>query len=252
MRRSLASRLGAATVLTVLLVAGVLAVEHALAQDQPLTPRADVDDGRRLYQRDCLHCHGPLGEGTTRGPAIDLEGTAAVHYMVSSGRMPIQHPDQRIRRREPAYTDDEIQALVDYVDGFVTGPEVPEVTVSRDRLARGSRLYRLHCAACHQLIGTGGVLVGREAAPSLHPPTPLQVGDAVRAGPGEMPAFPAEEIPPEDLDALVSYVTLEIQDPTDRGGLALGHFGPFSEGFAAWLVGIGTLLGVSFWIGSRT
>lgn len=251
----LTRRLGAAVVVTVLVAGGVTLLEHALARpahDEPLKPHPDLDDGRRLYQRDCVYCHGPVGGGTTQGPPINLKGTAAVHYMVSTGRMPIQDPDQPIRRREAAYTEDEIDALIGYVDGFVSGPSVPEVHTSRDRLSRGSRVFQLNCAACHQLVGTGGVLVGREAAPGLHLPTATQVGDAVRAGPGEMPAFSTEEIPREDLDALASYVTLELQDPTDRGGLSLGHFGPFSEGFAAWFLGIGTLLGVSLWIGRRT
>ena len=38
----------------------------------------------------------------------------------------------------------------------------------------------------------------------------------------------------------------------DPGGIAAGHIGPVSEGAVGWLIGLGLLLGVSRWIGTRT
>jgi ubiquinol-cytochrome c reductase cytochrome c subunit len=43
-----------------------------------------------------------------------------------------------------------------------------------------------------------------------------------------------------------------LQDNPDYGGFGLGGIGPVSEGMFAWLVGIGSLVGVATWIAAHT
>lgn len=222
----------------------------------------EVADGRRLFQRDCVICHGPEGQGTERAPSIVDDGTASVHFMLTSGYMPLidpytprgddAPPDQRMRRREPAYSPEQIDAIVAYAATIVEGPEIPEVDASEDRVAKGGRLYRLHCAACHQMIGTGGVLVDRKYAPTLAHASAVETVEVLRTGPGTMPKYSEEQISPEEADAIAAYVVHVIQQPQDPGGFGFGHLGPFSEGAVAWFLGIAALLGISLWIGERT
>lgn len=238
----------AATVSAAALLAGV---DAAGSQEEPLEPRPPAESAQRLFQRDCAVCHGPRGGGTSDGPSIEESGTAAVHFMLTTGYMPLEDPEQETFRRPPAYSDAQIAALVDYVDQFTSGPEVPDVTVDEDAVARGGELFRLHCAACHQFVGTGGILVGAEEAPTLHHATTVEVVEALRVGPGTMPAFSEDDISPDGADAIASFVDLVVREPGDPGGVSLGHFGPWSEGFVAWFVGLGALLVLAGWIGKR-
>jgi ubiquinol-cytochrome c reductase cytochrome c subunit len=231
----------------------VSAQETAVTEPEPVRPRSDVDDGRKLFQRDCVYCHGPSGAGTMRGPDIRDRGAAGVDFMLRTGRMPLGDTDQRIERGAPLYTREEIAAIVDHARTFVDGPDIPDVGVDEDVIARGGELFRMHCAACHQMVGTGGILVGDDRpAPTLVVADATEVGEAIRFGPGTMPRFPEDVLSDDDVDAIATYVQLEIQQTTDRGGIPLGHFGPWTEGAVAWIVGLGALLGISAWIGKRT
>jgi ubiquinol-cytochrome c reductase cytochrome c subunit len=221
-------------------------------QSRPLEPRPDEDDGRRLFQRDCVVCHGPLGEGTNRGPGITDEGAAGVDFVLRTGRMPLSNPDEPMRRRAAKYTDDEIAAIVDHARTFVEGPEVPEVAVDPQTVARGGELFRRHCAACHQMVGTGGVLVGERPSPALLRADPTEVVEALRYGPGTMPRFSPETLSDAEATAVATYVAEVIRSPRDAGGFSLGHFGPWTEGADADEPGDGALLAVSGWIGRRT
>jgi ubiquinol-cytochrome c reductase cytochrome c subunit len=206
-------------------------------------------DARPVYLRDCATCHGPAGEGSSRGPTITNAGGALVDYELTSGRMPISEPGDQVRRRRPRYSPTEIDALVDYVADFGSGPPVPTVDLAHADVPRGGELWRLNCAACHSWSGTGGALLGREA-PSVHASTPAQVAEAVRAGPGSMPSFGDESFSDDDVNALAAYVR-ELQHPDDRGGNPLLRLGPLPEGAVAWILGIGSLLLFVTWVGER-
>ena len=73
-----------------------------------------------LYARECAWCHGGRGEGTERAPNLngELDGAAYTHFMLDSGRMPIADPEAAVRRSTPVFSDQQIQALADYVAGF--------------------------------------------------------------------------------------------------------------------------------------
>lgn len=232
-------------------------------------PVAPTVDARTLYLSDCAICHGSDGHGTDRGPALVEVGRASTDYELSTGRMPLaaaghtDDPGTPIRplpgktvgdpgaiptRHAPAYSSDTIAALVDYVAQLTGGggPQVPS-PVSGD-VARGGELFRLQCAACHEWAGTGGALFQREA-PSLHSATPVQIAEAVRIGPGQMPAFGTAALSDGDVNDLVGYVGY-LDAPDDRGGADLGHIGPVAEGAVA----LAAILGVALflrWIGQR-
>ncbi|MDP8930973.1 MAG: c-type cytochrome, partial [Actinomycetota bacterium] len=133
-------------------------------EDRPLAPRPEAESPRELYLRDCVYCHGPDGGGTSQGPSLKEVGTASVDFYLRTGRMPLESPEEKPRRRQSNYTDREIDELVDYVGSFISGPPVPEVEVDPELMAEGGQLYRLNCAACHQFVGVGGPLIGSDEA----------------------------------------------------------------------------------------
>ncbi|MDP8960738.1 MAG: cytochrome c, partial [Actinomycetota bacterium] len=141
--------------------------------------------------------------------------------------------------------------LVDYIGTFISGPPVPEVEVDPELMAEGGQLYRLNCAACHQFVGVGGPLIGSDEAPTLHHASPTEVVETIRVGPGTMPEFSEEQLSEEEAQAIASFVALVIQAPRDEGGSAIGHYGPFAEGFVAWM-SMGALLLAALWMGRRT
>ena len=196
---------------------------------------------RAIYQRDCATCHGASGRGTSRGPKLAGVGTALVSYMLSTGRMPISHPTDRLERGAPAYDEATQDGLVRYVASFGPGgPSIPDVALDHADLGDGLQLYALDCAPCHSAAGSGGALLD-ESAPDLRAATPSQVADAVRGGPSPMPVFGQAALSSQQLDDVVAYVQ-QLRHPDDRGGFALDRLGPLPEGAVALLVGLGGLV----------
>ena len=215
-----------------------------------------IETGEGLYLTGCSSCHGVDGagvvteDGVRRGPSLRESGEASAFYYLSTGRMPLSDPENQARRKEPAFTEEEIEALVAYVGSLGDGPAapVPEVDVAGTDLARGGLLYRANCQACHSAFGSGGALSYGYSAPSLYAATPTEVGAAVRIGPGLMPVFSETVIDDEELDDLAAYVEY-LESPANPGGAQIGRNGPVPEGFVAWMVGIGGLLLMVAWVG---
>lgn len=222
--------------------------------------------GEQLYLRDCAWCHGDRGEGTERGPDVTTgtNGPAMNDFMLSSGRMPIEHPRAKSLRRTPVYTTDQTDAIVEYMRTFdAPGPEIPDVELEGE-LAEGLTLYQENCAACHSTTGIGGALTpGREphiegelasrtslVAPSLHESSAIQIAEATRVGPGTMPVFAEETIDDEQLSAITRYIVY-LQDPADPGGAPVGRVGPVIEGGIGWILGVGILVIFIRWIGTK-
>jgi ubiquinol-cytochrome c reductase cytochrome c subunit len=221
----------------------------AVGATVPIT-QPTPDDVRTTYLGDCATCHGSEGRGTNRGPSIVGVGRASVDYMLSSGRMPIDDPNEGLHRRKPAYGPAMRRALIDYVATFGTGGlDIPVVQRRAADVAFGGELFRLHCAACHSWAGEGGALLHREA-PTLRHSTVTQIAEAIRVGPGGMPAFGTAALDDQQLASVVAYVRA-LRHPRDRGGLSLWHLGPLPEGAVAWVIGIGLLILATQWIGER-
>src|SRR5207244_13465277 len=104
-------------------------------------------------------------------------------------------------------------------------------------VAQGGELVRQQCAACHAWWGEGGALIEREA-PATQPATPTQIAEAVRTGPGNMPAFGRAAIPDDHLHSLVAY-TAYLDEPRARGAEPPRHVRPLHEGPAPGLRGPG-------------
>ncbi len=215
-------------------------------------PGAGIEREAELtYLADCASCHGDEGEGTNRGPALAGVGNASTYYYLSTGRMPIETPDTKVRRRDPAYSPELIEALVEHVDRFGSGgPDIPHVSPEHAEVALGGKLYRAQCASCHTTAGAGGALL-RQDAPSVYHTTPTETATAIRAGPGTMPAFGEAALSDEELNDVVAYVDY-LARPQDRGGEPLWHLGPLIEGLVAWVFGLGALVLLALWIGKPT
>ncbi len=225
-----------------------------------------VDDGRTLYMRDCAWCHGDRGDGTDRGSEILTapNGGAMIDFVLSTGRMPIGHPAERIQRKSSVYSPEQIDAIVGFVESLgPEGPEVPDPEVDPNERGRGAELYQENCAACHGSTAIGGALSsGRRrqprrpavssgiTAPPLDKSSPREVAEAMLVGPGTMPVFSHDTFSESEVDAIVSYVAY-LQKADSRGGLPMGRIGPWSEGAAGWVVGLGLLLLLSRWIGEK-
>jgi ubiquinol-cytochrome c reductase cytochrome c subunit len=233
------------TVVALALVAGPV---QGQAQPTPSAAPPDRPLGEFLYLRDCAFCHGNRGEGTPSGVGLQSIGPAEVDYTLTTGRMPVSKPGEPRRRRPSAYTPEETAALVDYMRPFIArSPDIPHVEPDAGDLGEGGQLYRALCAACHQWAGQGGALLGGINSPHLKDSTPLQIAEAIRAGPVNMPSFVLTD---HQVDSIVRYV-LYLRDPEDRGGNGLWHFGPLPEGAVAWVFGLGAVLMLSRWIGTR-
>jgi ubiquinol-cytochrome c reductase cytochrome c subunit len=215
------------------------------------------------YLRDCAVCHGADARGTDLGPDLHGAGAAQVDFQLATGRMPVPTGDaansrprpsaaEAQARRTPKYDAATRRALVEYVVDLAGGggPPIPDIDAGAGNVAAGGTTFRLQCAACHAWSGDGGALLQREA-PSTHPATPLEIAEAVRSGPGNMPAFGRAAVSDEQLQSLVKYVRY-LDHADDRGGTPLWHLGPLAEGAVAIVIGLGVLVLAVRWIGTRS
>jgi len=234
--------------LAVLLVVA-LAVTVFLALAAHATPRVrtsarsapDLTRGRQLFLTSCSTCHGAGGHGTDDGPDLAGVGAASADFMLTTGRMPLADPNAQAVRKPPAFSPAEIDDLVAYVASLGSGPAIPDVNTRRGNLSEGGRLFRFNCAACHSSTGAGGALSLGKDAPPLHQATAVQIGEAIRTGPGQMPVFGPDTLTDHQVDSVARYVKY-LQHPDDPGGFSLGRIGPITEGMVALLLGIPILL----------
>jgi ubiquinol-cytochrome c reductase cytochrome c subunit len=198
--------------------------------------------GRELYLTGCQSCHGFAARGVPgTAPSLHGVGAASADFYLSTGRMPLDDPHSQPDRTEPAYDPQSIADLVAYI-GSLGGPAVPQVDVvgGRLNLAEGQRLFTENCAACHQIVGRGGVMAGA-FVPTLLEATPRQVVEAARIGPYVMPRFSEAQLGDRQLASIARYVQY-AKHPENPGGWALFNVGPVPEGMVAWLIGLLALL----------
>ena len=219
-----------------------------------------IAKGRTLFQVGCSSCHGQNAEGiiTKRGnqygPPLVGVGAAAVDFQVGTGRMPMAQPGVQAARKKPVYSQDEIDALAAYVQSLGPGPAVPDVTqsdIDNADVVKGGQFFRTNCTACHNFAGSGGALPGGKHAPSLRGVTPKHLYEAMLTGPQQMPVFSDGVLSPQDKKDIIAYLKKNEATPS-YGGFTLGSIGPVSEGMFAWIVGLGSLVGVGIWITSAS
>ena len=221
--------------------------------------------GQHLYMRDCAYCHGSEGKGTSQGPDLTVEtnGGALTDFVLRTGRMPVAAPPQQMEPGPPVYSEGEIAEIVAYVTSQFRppGPDVPHIDLGKGELAEGQEVYQEHCAACHSTTGIGGAMLIHPdedeprktrgiVIPDFGRSNAQAVAEAVRTGPGSMPVFGMRAISDHELESLLVYMGY-LKDPADEGGAPIGRVGPVVEGAVGWLVGLGLLLLVIRWIGTK-
>lgn len=237
---------------TVLAPAGQSAAETGTSQQ--------VAEGKALFAVGCASCHGLNGEGqqsgTILGPSLIGVGAASVDFQVSTGRMPMAKPAAQAPVKPSRYTEEETAALAAYVASLAPGPAIPDPSeydtsnVSEEDIARGGELFRTNCSACHNFAGAGGALPNGKYAPSLYGVSNKILYEAMLIGPQQMPVFSDKVLTPEDKQAIIAYLN-DLHEQPNQGGLTLGGLGPVSEGFWAWALGIGSLIGFAVWIAAK-
>jgi ubiquinol-cytochrome c reductase cytochrome c subunit len=230
---------------------GTLYAGFAPGGSADATNNTAIQQGRQLFMSGCSSCHGLNAEGGATAPSLIGVGAAAVDFQVGTGRMPLaQHGTQAPQKRN-RYSDTDTELLATYVASLAPGPPIPtDLNYQSADVAFGGALFRTNCAQCHNFAGSGGALTYGKYAPSLSDATPKQIYGAMITGPESMPVFGDQEITPAQKLAIIKYIR-EIKTSPNPGGAGLGRVGPVSETVVAWLVGIGGLVIVTMWIGSK-
>lgn len=219
-----------------------------------------IREGRQLYDTSCVTCHGANLQGVQdRGPSLIGVGEAAVYFQVSSGRMPMVRNEAQAVRKPTKFDARQTDAIGAYIQANGGGPttvrdengEIATTSLRGDDIARGSELFRLNCASCHNFTGRGGALSSGKFAPELDAPNEQQIYQAMATGPQNMPKFSDRQLSPDEKRDIIAYIksASETQSP---GGYGLGGFGPASEGMAMWAIGIVAVVGAAMWIGARS
>ncbi len=219
-----------------------------------------IREGKQLYDTSCVTCHGANLQGVAdRGPSLIGVGEAAVYFQVSSGRMPMAMNGAQAVRKPEKFDAHQTDALGAYVAANGGGPsvirdangEIAQESLRGDDIARGSELFRMNCASCHNFTARGGALSGGKFAPPLAEANEQQIYDAMITGPQNMPKFSDRQLTPEEKRDIVAYVKNSAEEKSP-GGWDLGGFGPATEGLAIWVIGITAVVGAAMWIGSRS
>lgn len=231
-----------------------MGVTAAVATTQPDPDPALVRAGQDVYGARCALCHGEGGLGQGEVPGIVGVGAAAIDFVIRTGRMPIEQIDEPIRHGPQILSDGDREALIAYIPtlGDERGPEIPDVSGWEEGdLARGLELFTSNCAACHGPTAAGIAVGQRDVSSNLDVATPLEIAEAIRIGPGVMPVFGEDQLDEEDLDAIIAWV-VDLRAREAPGGAQIGRSGPVSEGFVAWIVGMGLLTVVMYLLGERS
>lgn len=264
LRRRLGSML--ALGLALVLIGGL----YTVLVPQPQVATAQLDDaliaeGRELYvNHSCITCHGTNLQGVPgRAPSLIGMGEAAVHFQVSTGRMPLARQEAQARRKDPlpAFDPDtaegrqNLRALGAYIQANGGGPERPAqrgTELIGPDPARGGALFRLNCASCHNFTGRGGPLPNGKFAPYLRPATPEQLYTAMLTGPQAMPSFGDRTLTPEEKENIIAYLLSIRGQRNTPGGFNLGEIGPAAEGTVAFLVGLAAMVALAVWVGAKS
>jgi ubiquinol-cytochrome c reductase cytochrome c subunit len=231
----------------------------AFAEDNRQLSAAAME-GQALFNDSCITCHGRDAQGVAgRGPSLIGVGSAAVEFQVGTGRMPMTRQEAQAEEKPPVFDDAQTKQLGQYIQELGGGPQVPSGALTDDpqsnpdALAKGGELFRKNCTSCHGFGGGGGALSSGKYAPSLHSATTEQIYAAMLTGPQNMPVFGDNELTPDQKREIITYVTVQLQQDKDPGGLFnLGRYGPVTEGLAIFLIGITILVFSTLWIAGKS
>ncbi len=246
----------------VLLLLGLFVMGGAYAVAAPqqaaasTTASGDADRGEKLFQANCSTCHGPSGQGGSAGPSLVGVGAAATDFQVGSGRMPLEATAPQAPEKEVKFSEQDVADLSAYVATLGPGPAIPseeilQVVEQDERLAEGNELFRVNCAMCHNVVGSGGALTRGKYAPALDGVSEKHIYEAMVSGPQSMPVFNDANITPEEKQSIISYLKYVEAQPSP-GGLSLGSLGPVTEGLFAWVGLLGIIIACTVWLGAKS
>lgn len=229
-----------------------------------------VNQGKDIYEVACITCHGANLQGVQdRGPSLVGVGEGAVYFQVHSGRMPMKRNEAQASRKDARFNEQQTLALAAYVNANGGGPGIvkdSDGNIAMDSLrgshndngeidpqdvSRGSDLFRLNCASCHNFTGRGGALSGGKYAPTLDNANEQEIYQAMLTGPQNMPKFSDRQLSADEKKDIIAYIKSAKETPS-QGGYGLGGIGPVTEGMLMWIVGIVVLIGAAMWIGTRS
>jgi ubiquinol-cytochrome c reductase cytochrome c subunit len=258
---------GLLVILMGLIVTGALYAAFSPASAKIDDSAAMAKKGHELFLVGCSFCHGTSGQGVKTldgnqlGPPLAGVGAAAVDFQVGTGRMPATQPGPQIPQKEVTYTPTEISELAAYVATLGPGPEIPNAAdyslaglsdaQRQEAIARGGQIFLTNCTACHNFEGSGGAMPNGGYAPKIRGVEPKYIVEAMLTGPQAMDTFSNGNLSVEEKRDIIAYLQ-SLQDNPDYGGFGLGGIGPVSEGLFAWLVGVGSLVGIAVWIAAHT
>jgi ubiquinol-cytochrome c reductase cytochrome c subunit len=258
---------GLLVVLLGLLLTGGLYAAFSPASAHDDDSAAQIEKGRQLFLVGCSFCPGDNGQGVKTldgnqlGPPLAGVGAAAVDFQVGTGRMPAVQPGPQIPQKEHSYTPDEIAALAAFVASLGPGPAIPdrsEYDISdmtdeqlQEAITRGGEIFLTNCTACHNFEGSGGAMPHGGYAPKIRGVDPKYIFEAMLTGPQAMDNFSNGNLSVDEKRDIIAYLQ-SLEDNPDYGGFGMGGIGPVSEGMFAWIVGIGSLVGVATWIAAHT
>jgi ubiquinol-cytochrome c reductase cytochrome c subunit len=212
-----------------------------------------VSAGKALFAVSCASCHGEYAQGSSVAPSLIGAGAAAVHFQMSTGRMPLKEVGAEAPRKPVTFSQQQIYAIAAYVASLGGGPAIPtpdQYSTAGADPGLGQSLFNANCAQCHNYAGAGGDLTFGKYAPALTQATNQQIYEAMLTGPEAMPVFNDSTLTPSDKRDIIAYVTQSRTEP-NPGGFSLGRVGPTTEGLVAWLGGIGALVLAAMWITAK-
>ena len=220
-----------------------------LAGVPPDTPQGP---GRDVYAQYCASCHGVDLRGGRKAPTLRGVGAAGADFWVSTGRMPAAVPWLQVTHRgvQPYLTPEQQDSVVRYVASVAPGPPIPAV-VTGGNADHGRALFEQNCMHCHGVDAAGGSIGRVGWAPSLDRATVVQVAEAIRIGPGEMPKFSERQIDVDSLDDIATYLT-QRRGSAHFAGFPARAGGSVPEGLYGWLAaGALSFFAFGFWSGDR-
>lgn len=182
--------------------AGISGARDAGLPEVPL----DVTDGGALYAAYCASCHGLDGSGTEQAPTILNPVRGYATYVVRAGRGDMGYRAPMAKISEVELSAPQLDLVIDWLR------QAPK---PREPLA----LYLRFCGNCHGIDASGG-----RSDKDIRGEDFDEVEETIRKGHGRtryaeadeyMPAWPADELTQEEVQAIASWLALQKEDDDD-------------------------------------
>lgn len=216
----------------------------------------NIEAGEKLFGANCATCHGAGAQGTPDGPSLIGAGAASVNFQVGTGRMPLAFQGPQGMQKPKQFDETQTLQMAAYVASLAPGPSIPEdrylMADSDDAgIANGGQLFRINCAMCHNVAAAGGALTQGKFAPPLTGVESTHIYEAMVTGPQNMPVFSDANLSPQDKADIISFLKY-IEEQPAVGGFSLGSIGPVAEGLFIWVIGLGSIIGLTVWVTAKS